>query len=146
MPLIFYSIMHLQPMNKISEGDFYKMIEIVDIRRDAITLEFRELMSSNGIAYGERITHVDLSINETNELITNLKKAVKEVKGEVEDMRVSHLVKDAENKIGIYFEEVLENDVFMSDKDKNGFSRLSINLSKDKAAELSNLLHRLLNK
>ena len=144
MPLIFYSIMHLQLMNKISEGDFYKMIEIVDIRRNAITLGFREIMASNGIAYGERITHVDLSINETNELISNLKKAVKEAEGE--DMRVSHLVKDAENKIGIYFEEVLENDVFMSDKDENGFSRLSINLSKDKAAELSNLLHRLLNK
>ena len=61
-------------------------------------------------------------------------------------MRVSHLIKDAENKIGIYFEEVLENDVFMSDKDENGFSRLSINLSKEKAVELSNLLHRLLNK
>ena len=29
------------------------MIEIVDIRRNTITLKFKELMASNGIAYGK---------------------------------------------------------------------------------------------
>lgn len=69
----------------------------------------------------------------------------KKCKG-IEDMRVSHLVKDAENTIGIYFEEVKDKDVFISEKNEEGYSRMSISISKEKATELLSLLNRLLNK
>ena len=72
-------------------------------------------------------------------------KSKKKCKG-IEDMRVSHLVKDAENTIGIYFEEVKDKDVFISEKNEEGYSRMSISISKEKATELLSLLNRLLNK